>query len=117
VKIFCNLCCFFISILHCVAQLPIQDGAIELTSGTDFTYCVNQADNNALAQFQIQTSNLIAGSTKAIQTDVSSFGNFEHSIQTKSTHAFGVAGESKLTISFYAKSSGSAQIKRCISHH
>ena len=103
------------SMLHCVAQLPIRDGAIELTSGTDFTYWVNQADNNAVAQFQIQTSNLIAGSTKAIQTDVSSLGNFEHSIQTKSTHAFGVAGESKLTISFYAKSSGSAQIKLCIS--
>lgn len=103
------------SMLHCVAQLPIQDGAIELTSGTGFAYWVNQADNNAVAQFQIQTSNLIAGSTKAIQTDVSSLGNFEHSIQTKSTHAFGVAGESKLTISFYAKSSGSAQIKLCIS--
>jgi O-glycosyl hydrolase len=114
-KNFCNASCFLLFVMNCMAQLPIQDGAIELTSGTDFTYWVNQADNNAVAQFQIQTNNLIAGSTKAIQTDVSSLGNFEHSIQTKSTHAFGVAGESKLTISFYAKSSGSAQIKLCIS--
>jgi O-glycosyl hydrolase len=98
-----------------MAQLPIQDGAIELTSGTGFTYWVNKADNNAVAQFQIQTNNLIAGSTKAIQTDVSSLGDVEHSIQTKSTHSFAAIEGSKLTISFYAKSSGSAQIKLCIS--
>ena len=114
-KSFSNLCCFFLSMLNCLAQLPIQDGAIEVTSGTEFTYWTNLANDTAVAQFAIQTNNLIAGSTKAIQTDVSSLGNFEHSIQTKSTHAFGVAGESKLTISFYAKSSGSAQIKLCIS--
>jgi O-glycosyl hydrolase len=101
--------------LNCLAQLPIQDGAIEVTSGTEFTYWTNLANDTAVAQFAIQTNNLIAGSTKAIQTDISSLGNFEYSIQTKSIHAFGVAAESKLTISFYAKSSGSAQIKLCIS--
>jgi O-glycosyl hydrolase len=101
--------------LNCLAQLPIQDGAIEVTSGTEFTYWTNLANDTAVAQFSIQTNNLIAGSTKAIQTDISSLGNFEYSIQTKSRHAFGVAAESKLTISFYAKSSGSAQIKLCIS--
>lgn len=101
--------------LNCLAQLPIQDGAIEVTSGTEFTYWTNLANDTAVAQFAIQTNNLIAGSTKAIQTDISSLGNFEYSIQTKSRHAFGVAAESKLTISFYAKSSGSAQIKLCIS--
>jgi O-glycosyl hydrolase len=101
--------------LNCLAQLPIQDGAIEVTSGTEFTYWTNLANDTAVAQFAIQTNNLIAGSTKAIQTVISSLGNFEYSIQTKSRHAFGVAAESKLTISFYAKSSGSAQIKLCIS--
>ncbi len=111
---FSNLCCFFLSMLNCLAQLPIQDGAIEVTLGTDFTYWANLANDTAVAQFAIQTNNLTVGSTKAIQTDVSSLGNFEYSIQTKSTHAFGVAAESKLTISFYAKSSGSAQIKLCI---
>lgn len=114
-KSFSNLCCFFLSMLNCLAQLPIQDGAIEVTSGTEFTYWTNLANDTAVAQFAIQTNNLIAGSTKAIQTDISSLGNFEYSIQTKSRHAFGVAAESKLTISFYAKSSGSAQIKLCIS--
>ena len=114
-KSFSNLCCFFLSMLNCLAQLPIQDGAIEVTSGTEFTYWTNLANDTAVAQFAIQTNNLIAGSTKAIQTDISSLGNFEYSIQTKSIHAFGVAAESKLTISFYAKSSGSAQIKLCIS--
>lgn len=114
-KSFSNLCCFFLSMLNCLAQLPIQDGAIEVTSGTEFTYWTNLANDTAVAQFTIQTNNLIAGSTKAIQTDISSLGNFEYSIQTKSRHAFGVAAESKLTISFYAKSSGSAQIKLCIS--
>ena len=114
-KIFSNLCCFFLSMLNCLAQLPIQDGAIEVTSGTEFTYWTNLANDTAVSQFTIQTNNLIAGSTKAIQTDISSLGNFEYSIQTKSRHAFGVAAESKLTISFYAKSSGSAQIKLCIS--
>lgn len=114
-KSFSNLCCFFLSMLNCLAQLPIQDDAIEVTSGTEFTYWTNLANDTAVAQFAIQTNNLIAGSTKAIQTDISSLGNFEYSIQTKSRHAFGVAAESKLTISFYAKSSGSAQIKLCIS--
>ena len=114
-KSFSNLCCFFLSMLNCLAQLPIQDGAIEVTSGTEFTYWTNLANDTAVAQFAIQTNNLIAGSTKAIQTVISSLGNFEYSIQTKSRHAFGVAAESKLTISFYAKSSGSAQIKLCIS--
>ena len=103
------------SMLHCVAQLPIQDGAIELTSGTDFTYWVNQADNNAVAQFQIQTSNLIAGSTKAIQTNVTFLGNPENNIQTKSTHSFAAIEGSKLTVSFYAKSSSLAEIKLSIS--
>jgi O-glycosyl hydrolase len=114
-KSFYKLCCFFLSTLNCIAQLPIQDGAIEVTTGTDFAYWTNQANNTAVAQFAIQTNNLIAGSTKAIQTDITSLGDFEYSIQSKSTHSFSVAAESKLTISFYAKSSGSAQIKLCIS--
>ena len=99
-KSFYKLCCFFLSTLNCIAQLPIQDGAIEVTTGTDFAYWTNQANNTAVAQFAIQTNNLIAGSTKAIQTDITSLGDFEYSIQSKSTHSFSVAAESKLTISF-----------------
>ena len=114
-KTFYNLSCIFLSFMSCMAQLPIYDGAIEVTSGSNFTYWTNQANNNAVAQFAIQTNNLIYGSTKAIQADVTSLGDYEYSIQSKSTHSFAVTAVSKLTISFYAKSSSSAEIKLCIS--
>jgi hypothetical protein len=98
-----------------MAQLPIQNGALELSSGGDFTNWNNQANHNGVAQFVIETSNLISVSTKALQVNLTTLGDYEYSIQTKSTHTFSVAANSKLTISFYAKSSNPAQIKLCIS--
>ena len=98
-----------------MAQLPIQDGALELSSSGDFTNWNNQVNHNGVAQFAIETSNLIPWSAKALQVNLTTLGDYEHSIQTKSTHTFSVAANSKLTVSFYARSSNPAQLKLCIS--
>jgi hypothetical protein len=39
-----------------MSQLPIQEGVIKATSGNDFIFCINQANNNVEDQYLLVSS-------------------------------------------------------------
>jgi len=98
--------------------LPISNGRLESSTANQFDYWTSLASGSSTAQFSIESSDLIRGSTKALRADVQTLGALEYNVQTKSLHEFSVPDNSSLTVSFYAKSSnnsGTSSIKLCIS--
>ena len=94
-------------------QLPIENGSLEITSGSNFIQWTNQANNGGDVNFSIATENLITGSTKALKSEIISLGTNNYDVSTKSDFGFQVEAGKKYTVSFYAKIEGasSRQIK------
>ena len=94
-------------------QIPISNGNFETTNGGDFTNWTNKADSGGNANFSIETSNLIAGSTKALKAEIISLGTNGWNTSTISNYGFEVIPGRRYTVSFYAKkeSSNSTSIR------
>ena len=98
----------FISITLCsmssfTQELPIQNGELEQTSESEFTFWTNQSIHGSNAIFGIVDNNELFGSTKALRAQVSALGDYQYSVQTKSNHQFSMNADQKVTISFFAK--------------
>jgi len=103
VIIFAN--CVFINAQN---QLPLENGAFEITNGSNFIQWTNQANNGGDVNFSIETENLIAGSTKALKSEIISLGTNNYDVSTKSDFGFQVKAGKKYTVSFYAKIEGAS---------
>lgn len=98
--------------------LPISNGRLEASTANTFDSWTSLSSGSSLAQFSIEMSGLVRGSTKALRADVQTLGELEYNVQTKSLHEFSVPDNSSLTVTFYAKSSsvsGTSLLKLCIS--
>ena len=89
-------------------QLPIENGSLEITSGSNFIQWTNQANNGGDVNFSIATENLITGSTKALKSEFISLGTNNYDVSTKSDFGFQVEAGKKYTVSFYAKIEGAS---------
>jgi O-glycosyl hydrolase len=94
-------------------QIPISNGNFETTSGSNFANWSNKADSGGNANYSIETSNLIVGSTKALKAQIISLGTKGWNTSTINNYGFQVIAGSRYTVSFYAKkeSSNSSSIR------
>lgn len=95
-----------LSVLQLTAQnqLPIVNGEFEIIDGNNnFYQWTHQANNGGDANFSIETSNLIAGSTKALKSEIHSLGANGWHVSSKSEYPFQVLAGQKYTVTFYAK--------------
>ena len=94
-------------------QLPIDNGEFESTDNNQFISWENQAINGGNANFEIETDNLIPGSSKALKSEIIALGDNNYDVSSKSEYGFEIIAGQKYTVSFYAKIEGasSRQIK------
>ena len=94
-------------------QLPIDNGEFESTDNNQFISWENQAINGGNANFEIETDNLIPGSSKALKSEIIALGDKNYDVSSKSEYGFEIIAGQKYTVSFYAKIEGasSRQIK------
>ena len=84
-------------------QLPIENGSLEITSGSNFIQWTNQANNGGDVNFSIATENLITGSTKALKSTITTLGSKGWHVSSSNNYAFEVLAGAKYSVSFYAK--------------
>ena len=89
-------------------QLPIENGEMETIEDGFFSQWATQATNGANANFSITANNLIAGSTRALKSEIISLGNNNYDISASSEYNFEVVAGQKYTVSFYAKIEGAS---------
>ena len=99
-------------------ELPIQNGELEQTSGSGFTFWTNQSIHGSNAIFDVVDNSELFGSTKALRAHVNTLGGYQYSVQTKSDYQFYMGTNQKVTISFFAKATYNQQgplLKLCLS--
>ena len=84
-------------------QLPIDNGEFESTDNNQFISWENQAINGGNANFEIETDNLIPGSSKALKSEIIALGDKNYDVSSKSEYGFEIIAGQKYTVSFYAK--------------
>ena len=101
---------YIISIFQLISQnqLPIENGEMETIEDGFFSQWATQASNGANANFSITANNLIAGSTRALKSEIISLGNNNYDISASSEYNFEVVAGQKYTVSFYAKIEGAS---------
>ena len=90
-------------------QLPLANGNFETlnTNGQDFSYWTNVQNSGGIANYSIETNNLIPGSTKAQKSQIIALGASGWNIKTQSDYLFQVEAGQTYTVRFWAKASGS----------
>ena len=80
-------------------DLPIQNGELEQTSDSGFTFWTNQSIHGSNAIFDVVDNSELFGSTKALRAQVNALGDYQYSVQTKSDYQFSMDANQKVTIS------------------
>ncbi len=95
--------------LYTQNQLPLANGNFESlnSDGSGFSYWSNVQNSGGIANYSIETNNLISGSTKAQKSQIISLGASGWNVKTQSDYLFQVESGQTYTVRFWAKASGS----------